>query len=170
MAVALLALVVGLGGTGYAAVQLGHNSVGSAQIMDSSVKAVDLAGSARAPQPVLRSGQTMRGYFAAGGSDGTSGYIGEGITFPNKLPGSFIHTHVRYLEAGDPYTTRCPGPGRAQRGWMCFYEGQSNNTTVCCIYDQGYNYPATSPYGTRVYWYVDGSDSYADGQWVVRAP
>jgi hypothetical protein len=53
---------------------------------------------------------------------------------------------------------------------MCFYEGQSNQTSVCCIYDQQYNSFATALYGTRIYWFVDGSGSYADGQWVVRAP
>jgi hypothetical protein len=170
MAVALIALLVALSGTGYAAMRLGHNSVGSAQIKDSSIRAVDLDKAAVAPQPVLKPGQTMVGYFTAGGSDGTSGYIGEGITFPNKLPANFNRNHVRYLEDGDPFTGRCPGPGTAKRGWMCFYEGQSNNATVCCIYDQAYNSFATALYGTRIYWDVVGATSYADGQWVVRAP
>ena len=52
MAVAILALVVAASGTGYAAVQLGHGSVASAQIKDHSVKAVDLKAPAPA-QPVL---------------------------------------------------------------------------------------------------------------------
>lgn len=170
MAVALLALVVAASGTGYAAAQLGHDSVRSAQIKDHSVKAVDLRAPAPAAQPVLQSGKSMRGYFAAGGSDGTSGYIGEGITFPAKLPGGFDNTHVRYIAAGAPFTTRCPGPGDAKRGWMCFYEGQSNSVTLCCIYDQAYNNPATADFGVRIYWNVTGTSSYADGQWVVRAP
>ncbi len=170
MAVALLALVLAASGTGYAAVQLGHNSVSSAQIKDHSVKAVDLKAPVARAQPVLQPGQAMRGYFTAGGSSGTSGYFGEGITFPAKLPGAFINSHVRYIESGDPYTLRCPGPGNAKRGWMCFYEGQSSNATLCCIYDQGYNSNATADYGARIYWNVSGSGSYADGQWVVRAP
>ena len=170
MVVALLAMVVALSGTGYAAVTLGHNSVGSAQIRNSSIHAVDLGASALAVQPVLGPGQIMRGYFTAGGSDGTSGYMGEGLTFPSRLPATFNRSHVVYLSAGDPFTTRCPGPGTAKRGWMCFYEGQNNNSSLCCIYDQQYNNPATALFGTRVYWYVEGTDSYADGQWVVRAP
>jgi hypothetical protein len=169
MAVALLALVLAASGTGYAAVQLGHNSVGSAQIKNHSVAASDLKAPGSA-QPVLRPGQTMRGYFAGGGSDGTTGYFGEGITFPAKLPASFINTHVRYMTAGSPGTNKCPGPGTAKRGWMCFYEGQASNATVCCIYDQNYNSFATADFGVRIYWDVVGSGSYADGQWVVRAP
>ena len=151
--IASLALAVALGGTGFAAAQL---SSGAHQRV--------------APgQPTLASGATMIGYFTAGGADGSSGYIGEGITFPKKLPSTFNQSHVKYLYDGDPYTTKCPGPGKAARGWMCFYEGQSSGTSLCCIYNQRYDDPAVAPYGARVYWYVSGS-SYVDGQWVVRAP
>ena len=167
MAVALLALVLAVSGTSYAAVQLGHDSVSSKQIKDHSVKAVDLkAGQA---QPVLGPGQMMRGYYVAAGDGGGSGYIGEGITFPAKLPPGFNNGNVQYIESGDPGTLRCPGPGTAKRGWMCFYEGQGSGSTICCIYDQQYNSFATADFGVRLYWTVsDGG--YADGQWVVRAP
>jgi hypothetical protein len=171
MAVALLALVVAASGTGYAATKLGHDSVGSAQIRDHSIKSQDLKAPKPAPaQPVLQPGKMMKGYFASGGGDSAEGYAGEGITFPAKLPGSFNNNHVRYIVSGDPYTVQCPGPGTAKRGWMCFYEGQSSSTDVCCIYDQNYNSYATGDYGLRIYWYASGSGSYADGQWVVRAP
>ncbi|WP_183098307.1 hypothetical protein [Nocardioides pelophilus] len=164
MAVAILALVVATGGTGYAAARFGNDSAASKQ----GIASAQLAGAAA--QPVLRSGKTMVGYYAAGGSDGTTGYIGEGITFPAKLPAGFNNNHVQYLAQGDPFTTRCPGPGSAKRGWMCFYEGQSSGVDLCCIYDQSYNSPAVANYGVRIYWSVNGSSSYADGQWVVRAP
>jgi len=49
-------------------------------------------------------------------------------------------------------------------------EGQSSNVSLCCIYDQQYNSLAVARYGARVYWNVEGSGNYADGQWVVRAP
>ncbi len=158
MAVAILSLVIATGGTGFAAARFAQDTAPSAQ----------RAGAAA--QPVLGSGKTMIGYFTAGGSDGTSGYIGEGITFPAKLPGAFNNNHVRYIESGDPYTSRCPGPNRAKRGWMCFYEGQSSGVSICCIYDKNYNSFATADHGVRVYWDVQDSGNYADGQWVVRAP
>ena len=154
MAVALLALALTLSGTGYAAV---HLSGGGGTV-------------ARSAQPVLRSGETMRGYFAGGAGDSTSGFFGEGITFPKKLPSSFHSDHVKYLSQADPFTSKCPGPGRAKRGWMCFYEGQLSEASLCCIYDQDYDSLAVAPYGARIYWDVEGSGSFADGQWVVRAP
>jgi hypothetical protein len=53
---------------------------------------------------------------------------------------------------------------------LYIYEGQSNGVDVCCIYDQVYNSFATADLGVRIYWNVNGTSSYADGQWVVRAP
>jgi hypothetical protein len=150
--IATFALAVALGGTGFAAAQLsGANRVAPGQA-------------------TLGSGATMIGYFTAGGSDGTSGYIGEGITFPKRLPSGFNQNHVKYLTSGASYTTRCPGPGHAARGWMCFYEGQRNGVDLCCIYNQHYDDPAVAPYGVRIYWNVNATSSYVDGQWVVRAP
>ena len=151
--IALLALVVALGGTSFAAAQL---SSGAHQRV--------------APgQPTLASGASMVGYFAAG--SGESSWLADSITFPKKLPSSFNQSHVKYLTSGSSYTTKCPGPGKAAKGWMCFYEGQSSNASLCCIYNQHYDDPAVAPYGARIYWSSDaGSSSYADGQWVVRAP
>ena len=151
-AIAVVALAVALGGTSFAAAQL-------------------TSGAHRAAaQPTLSSGATMIGYFGAGGSDGTSGYIGDAITFPKRLPSTFNQNHVQYVASGGSTTTKCPGAGRAARGWMCFYEGQSFNVDLCCIYNQHYDSLAVAPYGARIYWNVSGASSYADGQWVVRAP
>jgi hypothetical protein len=170
MVVSIVSLLVALSGSSYAAIRLGHGSVGSAQIRDGSVRSTDLARSARAAQPVLRSGQTMRGYVAAAGGGSTRGFIGEGVTFPRRLPADFHADHVKYLNTHDPFTATCPGPGKAKRGWMCFYEGERYHASVCCIYDQHYNSLAVAPYGFRIYWSITGSVNYADGQWAVRAP
>ena len=150
--IALLALVVALGGTSFAAAQLASG-----------------AHQRVAPgQPTLASGATMVGYFAAGG--GTDSWLADSITFPKRLPSSFNQNHVKYLESGDAYTTKCPGPAKAAKGWMCFYEGQHSGTTLCCIYNQHYDSPAVGPYGARIYWTSNATFAYADGQWVVRAP
>ena len=90
----------------------------------------------------------MIGYFTAGNAGGTGGYIGEGITFPAKLPPAFNNEHVQYIESGDPFTNKCPGLNTAKRGWMCFYEGQSSGVDICCIYDRQYNSFATADHGT----------------------
>ena len=157
MGVALVALLVALSGSSYAAVTLGHDSAERTSL--------------RAPgQPVLGSGQVMKGYFAAAAGDSSSGYMADAITFPKKLPSGFNNNHVQYIEDGGAFTNRCPGGGDAKRGWMCFYVGQSSASSLCCIYDQGYNSPAVGDYGVRMYWYPSGDSNYVDGQWVLRAP
>ena len=171
MAVALVALVLAVGGTSYAAVQVARDSV--------SAKAGPGPG-----QPVLGSGQVMKGYFAAAGADGEGGFIADAITFPAKLPGDFDNRHVQYIlsevkemKRGPgtkdavrlDFTQQCPALGEAKRGWMCFYEGQANDVELYGVWDQRYN-EAVADFGVRLYWAVDGSESYADGQWVVRAP
>ncbi|KAA1418783.1 hypothetical protein F0U44_09845 [Nocardioides humilatus] len=156
MAVAILALVVATSGSGYAAIQLGRDDGASR------------AGAAA--QPVLQPGKTMVGYFTAAGSGGASGYLGDSITFPAKLPAGFNNNHVKYLVTGAPFTDKCPGPGTAKRGWMCFYEGQFQNTSLCCIYDLEYNSFAVADHGARIYWDTNADGGYVDGQWVVRAP
>jgi len=158
MGVALVALLLALSGTSYAAVTLGHGSAGRTELRAAS------------GQPVLGSGQVMRGYFAAAAGDSTSGYAADAITFPKKLPSGFNNNHVQYIAQGDPTTTHCPGVNRAKRNWMCFYVGQQNAVTLCCIYDQNYGDPAVSDYGARIYWNPNASDNYVDGTWVVRAP
>lgn len=165
MVVALLALVVSLGGVSYAAVSVANNSVGSAQVRNHSLKSVDLKTEVTAAQRALGSGQTMRGTFLAAGNNG---FIGTGITFPQRLPNNFNKQHVRYITGGP--TAKCPGAGQAARGWACFYEEQNSSASLAYIYDEDYDSPdAVGTFGTRIYWTVS-SAGYADGVWAIRAP
>lgn len=187
--VAMLALVISLAGTSYAAVQLSPNSVKSIHIKAGQVKTSDLGNNAVTGNKVkngtlgvadltpaagrvqraLRGGETMRGTFLAAGADTTGGYIGTGITFPMRLPGNFDKGNVEYLLAGDPGTANCPGVGAAAPGWVCFYEQQNSSATLCCIYDEDYSSLAVGTFGTRMYWTVSGSN-YVDGNWAITAP
>lgn len=85
LAVALLALFVALGGTGYAALKLPNNSVGSKQIRKGAVKNADIASNAVTGAKV-RPGSLNRSDFNAGslpqgprgerGEQGTAGAAG----------------------------------------------------------------------------------------------
>jgi len=188
--VAMLALVVSLAGTSYAAIQLapnsvkskhikagqvktsdlGSNVVNSAKVKNNALSLKDLAPSARSVQRALRPGETMRGAYLAAGGDSTSGYIGTAITWPNRLPGNFNHGNVEYIPDGDPTTTNCPGVNQAAPGWACFYEGQASSVTICCFYDEDYDDPAVGTYGVRMYWNPSGGGNYVDGLWAITAP
>jgi hypothetical protein len=187
MFVSLLALVVALSGTSYAAMAIANNSVGSPQIKPGGVQTSDLGNNAVTSQKIkngtiaasdlkpqvsqtqraLRSGETMRGTFLAAGADTTSGYIGTSITFPHRLPANFVKANVQYIDGAT--STQCPGVGQAAPGWACFYEGQNSLATLCCIYSENYNDPSVGTFGTRIYWTVTGSN-YVDGNWAITAP
>lgn len=170
MGVALLALVVSLGGVSYAAVSLARNSVGSAQVKNHSLTSVDLKAEVTTVQRPLGSHQTMQGTFVAAGADGASGYIGASITFPQRLPNNFNKNHLQYRTGTT--SAKCPGAGQAAPGWACFYEGQSNSIDEppCCIYDEDYNNFAVGTFGVRMYWVPNGTDNYVDGLWAITAP
>lgn len=79
MVVALIALVVALGGTGYAAVALAPNSVGSPQIKPGAVKTQDL-GRRAVTSSRIRNGAVNRSKLAANSVDGAKildGSVGE---------------------------------------------------------------------------------------------
>ena len=182
-----IAVFIALGGTSYAAATLARNSVGSPQLKTGAVKTPDIAGNAvtsakvrngtigtadlapavTAAQPVLRSGQTMRGFFAAGG--GSDAYIGDAVTFPQRLPTSFDKANVEYRPVGTT-SGNCPGVGQARAGWACLYLGQSGTADLCCIYGDDYSTPRVSHHGFRIYWTTTGGFSFADGSWAVTAP
>ncbi len=97
MIVALIALFVALGGSGYAAFAVPRNSVGSAQVINGSLQKGDLSKrtvaalrGSRGPRGLrgLTGGQGATGAQGAAGSQGTAGAAGpQGATGPQGVPG-----------------------------------------------------------------------------------
>jgi hypothetical protein len=80
--IALIALFVALGGTGYAATQLPRNSVGSSQIRDHAIRPADISQSVR---------NELRGPQGAQGPAGPAGPSGPTIERP---AGQQLRTHI----------------------------------------------------------------------------
>jgi hypothetical protein len=152
--VASLALAVALGGTGYAALVLPANSVGTVQVKNGSLLAADFkkgqiprgpagpAGVAGATGPVgatgptgpfpdaLASGKTVRGSFVMGGTAAGGGALANtGI--------SFVYTFAapptaRIVLQGAAAPAECPGNAtlpQAQPGFLCIYETSHSNAS-----------------------------------------
>lgn len=135
----VLALVVALGGTGYAASSLAKDSVTSKQVKNGSLKAKDFragqlpAGPAGAVGPAgaagqsaltpLKTGQTVTGVFGMGveAAAASEGYRGI-EQLPAPLAADLDGAHVVYANA---VSTQCPGVGQAQAGFLCLYPGSS---------------------------------------------
>jgi hypothetical protein len=104
MVVAMLALMVALGGTGYAASQLPKNSVGTKQIKKNAVN------SAKVKNRSLLAKDFKRGQLPAGldGLDGDTGPVGptgpQGAAGTNGTNGAAGATNVRIREAATAST------------------------------------------------------------------
>lgn len=192
LVVAVIALVAALGGTSYAAFSLPKNSVGSKQLKKNAVttkkikngavtsskinpagltvpdashaNSADSAGTA-SHLATLPSGSTESGSFAAAGpSNGTSDYLGVGITFAQPLSAP-----VTAVVATFSTTSQCPGVGSASPGVLCLYMYQAYHTAGTAPNYVYRNEPVgAGKYGVILYWdTTSGFTPFVSGSWSV---
>jgi len=118
----------------------------------------------------LPSGKSESGFYAAGGGESENGYIAQGITFPQPLAASIPEGNVEWIAEGAPFTSNCPGVGRAAPNHVCLYDNEDFGVSLCCIYDFAFNDPAADKNGFIVYWQPFEEGSYVSGEWTVTAP
>ena len=114
---------------------------------------------------VLQSGQTEHGVFAGGG--GTGDNIVIQIQFDPHLPSALDSSHVIFVNGTS--ATHCPGQGRADRGYLCWYPVTVGSFTFGSFGD-----PTTDTAGAS----SDGMDAQysssgpvrISGEWAVTAP
>ena len=194
MVVASFALLVALGGTGWAAANalLPRNSVGTQQVIDHSLLAVDFkqgqlplgaqgpsgetgpAGPAGAFATTLPSGKTLQGAYYLGWTAPSAVPIGiTAISFGIPLASA---PKPRWVLIGSTAPPECGGSVTAPTaapGNLCIYEGAKANIGAQVMID-----PATSAAGTTARPYGIGllgraasaGDFYSTGVWAVTAP
>lgn len=172
MAVALLALVISLGGSAAVAATLidgstiKRDTVTGRQVKEPSLDTVPRAQ--RLEQ--LRPGQSMSGVFAAGSGD-LGDYIGTGVTFPRPLANPIPNNNVIQQPQSDPGTTACPGAGQAAPGYMCLYTSNQNHVGDVVAYsDNEYILAGTRSVGVAMLWFATGENPRITGVWTVTAP
>ena len=197
--IALLALFLALGGTTYAAstALIGKNTVASPQVVNGSLKTIDLSKKARKalhgakgakgnkgnagakgptgaqgaqgatgaqgpfPSGSLPAGNTVRGYWAIGGS-GTSFWL-DGISYGFRMSAA-LTAHLITL-AGTP-PAECPGTTddpAAQAGHVCIFVKENtnmNNPTPFNTTKQGLGIFSTV---------VGGTVGFIDGTWAATS-
>lgn len=188
LAVSLVALVMALGGTSYAAFTLPNNSVGTKQLKNGAVTTPKLKNGAVTASKLnttgvtvpnalqansltpLPSGQSESGAFSGGGGTSTSGWFGFDVTYPRALATAIANNHIIDTTA-TPDPTHCPGPGKAAAGYLCLYFQYHSNVGTVYGYSTNYPYSAVSPsVGVGFYAPITGTFSYANGVWTVTAP
>lgn len=199
MVVACAALIVALGGTGYAAVQLPKNSVGAKQIKRGAVGTKQLRNKVVTLNKINRKARAaLRGRRGPQGAQGQTGRQGKAGPITGVLPSGVtlrgvygsaaeattsIQTAISYglalrsdptlnYVSGGP-TAACPGnvnDPQAAPGNLCVYERATLNTTSVIL-----DFPAddrSARFGAIVQGNValNGNQTVVKGTWAVTAP
>jgi hypothetical protein len=172
-----LALVLG-GGTAYATVELGKESVGTNQLKKDAVTPAKLSKAVRAdlaaasdkpgpPRATLTSGETLRGIYDL---RGTEGQLDQAVTFQLALPAM---TEAHFPASSDP--ADCPGTvaePQARPGNFCVYDRFTVNASP-----SGAFAPETAENGRAgrfgaviVLDGEGGKEARSYGSWAVTAP
>ena|SRR5437016_8279849 len=173
LVISLIALFVALGGTGYAAIVLPKNSVGTKQLKNGAVTAAKISSSAL--KPYLKYGRTLPsgmtevgewgfGTFSAGDTD--AGSEGQPVfTFSVPLAHALNSNHVVYVTGSS--ATHCSGAGHAAPGYLCVYQQNIFAATTpdsTAIFDPGIQ---DGPNGAGAYGWAINLSSTLAGPWIV---
>jgi hypothetical protein len=118
----------------------------------------------------LVSGQSESGDYGIRPANATTtGNIGESLTFPVPLAAGTPKWEVTATAAP---TAHCPGPGRAERGYLCFYSTERTGVAVPTVRDmEEVAKPAgTGRFGFDMTWSLTAGNASDIGTYTVTAP
>jgi hypothetical protein len=179
---ALLALFVALGGTGYAAVTLPRGSVGALQIRDGAVVsskvhdgtllARDFAPGELVPA-ALPPGRTQRGVYYVGSSSAAGNQLATGeISFPIALPRPPVAHFVRREGSAPVECGGTPVRPTAAPGHLCIYEARQRQASEHRVLDpvSGEADGVVRVWGAALsVRSTQGGDMFSAGTWAVTA-
>jgi hypothetical protein len=118
----------------------------------------------------LASGQSESGEFGIRPDNGTTGQIDQSVTFPTPLAEG-LGNQFRVTTTGTP-VPECPGPGKAERGWLCIYSAEQANVSSAVVFDMEASPPTvgTGRFGFDIAWSVTAADAYDLGTYTITAP
>jgi hypothetical protein len=118
----------------------------------------------------LPSGASESGDYAVSDGNTVAEFLNQGFTFPIPLAAPLDASHSHYVVgASGP---NCPGPGKADRGFLCVYSIQRQTIAEETIYsyDSGANAQGTGRFGFAIEWVPLKTGSSDNGTWTVTAP
>jgi hypothetical protein len=163
---ALIAVVVAVGDS--------HESV-TTQVIKQPVSApAKKVESAKTVPTTLSAGTSESGeYDERTDTSNEKGYVDETVTFPVPLSGPLQISHVLYGPHTGGTSTRCPGPGHAERGYLCIYSthrsGSSLTGPEIYAFASGRYEAGASRFGFDMEWHTTEADTFDAGTWTVTA-
>jgi len=121
---------------------------------------------------VLPSGQTETGDYGIRTPGGKSGeFMDESVTFPIPLEEPAPKTHVVYTTTSVP-VTHCPGPGQAERGYLCIYSGNSGGVKTppnVESFEGHFPTEGSGRFGFNMEWSLTAAEGFDIGTYTVTA-
>jgi hypothetical protein len=121
----------------------------------------------------LPSGQSESGDYGIRPDNAkTSGTIDQSITLSVPLAARLSASNFAVTTTGTP-AAHCPGPGQAERGYLCIYSDERNQISTPTVFDMetsGAPVVGTGRFGFDIAWTVTGEDAYDLGTYTVTAP
>lgn len=102
----------------------------------------------------------------------TSGEIDDSVTLPIPLATRIPSTNFAVTTTGTP-TTHCPGPGHAERGYLCIYSDQAagvSGPTVFDMEESGSPQVGSGRFGFDMAFTITAANAYDLGTYTVTAP
>lgn len=117
---------------------------------------------------VLASGETEAGdYIAAAPNDQLGTVL---VQFWPHLPESLQEGHIKVIGGGGPYTSECPGPGKAAPTYMCVYQAFNENISFESFISTMPGSTYAGPVSGVMTWHSTGYRGVVRGNWAYTAP
>jgi hypothetical protein len=152
------------------------DSANSATNATNASNAASLGGSPAAAYQrfggTLPSGQSESGDFGlrtANSNTGTT--MDQSVSFPIALAARIPGDKVVYTN--NPSATHCPGPGKADPGYLCIYESSSAGLSATAdvqSFEDQLALLGSGRFGFDLQWSVMTANAFAVGTWTVTAP
>jgi hypothetical protein len=162
----LIAVVVAVGDS--------HESITTEVIKQPVSAPVKSVEPAKTAPSTLTAGTSESGEYDERGDTSTEkGYVDEAVTFPIPLSGPLQISHVLYGPRTGGTSPRCPGPGHAERGYLCIYSthrsGGSLTGPEVYAFGSGRYAAGASRFGFDMEWHTTEADTFDAGTWTVTA-
>jgi hypothetical protein len=171
---ATLALLFAMSGGAFAA---GHYLINSTtQISPKVLKQLRGRAVRQSPLAALASGKSESGDYGIRTTNaGSSGFIGQSVSFPVPLAARISEKHVEWIDENHKAGPHCAGVGHASPGYLCLYEQESVDiaaapTPIISEYEDLGPHDGSGNFGFTIAVPVSGAEPLEYGTFTVTAP
>jgi len=129
------------------------------------------AGAEGRPSTVLAPGESESGVYGVRLEGASSHWLVGTLQFPIALDAPIPASHVITTEGHEITHAECPGPGKAQQGYLCIYEREWGNTEPPTVLNPETTESSTGAHGVVLFWPLrtPAAAAVSYGTWTLTA-